>query len=363
MEELKKDLTALFDDVQAAAVKLDIDQKQIKLSELENKTQKPDYWQVTDNQVAQDESKQLADLTAFVHPWQNLRTELSDALELIELGDDAVQKELETTLSKAHTQYEALRSDLRFSGEHDSANVILNIQAGAGGNDAQDWAEMLMKMYVRWAEKHEVAATILSESAGEEAGIKSVSMRLSGRFVYGQLKGEHGVHRLVRLSPFNSANSRETSFAMIEVIPEIDSPDAIEIDPADVRVDVYRAGGRGGQSVNTTDSAVRLTHEPTGVVVSIQNERSQLQNKETAFKVLRSRLAQLAQEQHLETVKDLKGPNQEAAWGNQIRSYVLHPYTMVKDSRSNFSTANVEDVLNGDLDELIDAYLDATLGE
>jgi peptide chain release factor 2 len=363
MQEAKRRATELSDQVEEAFKKLNLEDKIADIEELRAKLAQPDYWQKTENSLAQEESKKLAELETLVAPWQELSFEVKEITEFLDLGDETMLSDLEARLGTASNNYDELKSELRFSGDHDASNVVLSVQAGAGGNDAQDWAQMLFRMYTRWAEKNDLKISVLSESAGEEAGLKSVSASISGSNAYGKLKGEHGVHRLVRLSPFNSANSRETSFAMVEVVPEIDSPDEIEIDENDLRVDVYRAGGHGGQSVNTTDSAVRITHNPTGIVVSIQNERSQIQNKETALKVLKSRLAQLAEEQHEEEVSKLKGPNQEAAWGNQIRSYVLHPYTMVKDSRSNYSTTDVEAVLGGDITGLIDAYLDATMGD
>ena len=363
MEDLKRSTQALSEQINDAYAKLQIEKRQSELSELNKRLNEPDYWQDTDNQVAQEESKHSAALEQEVQPWLLLKTEMAELEEFVAMGDASMQDDLASKLVNIQSAYDKLRGQLRFSGEHDSANVVLTIQAGAGGNDAQDWAQMLMRMYLKWAEKTGMQATILSEANSEEAGIKNASLSISGSYAFGKLKGEHGVHRLVRLSPFNSANSRETSFAMVEVIPETEALKDIEIEESDLRVDVYRAGGRGGQSVNTTDSAVRVTHLPTGIVVSIQNERSQIQNKETAMKVLKSRLAQLAEEQHQEKISDLKGPITEASWGNQIRSYVLHPYTMVKDSRSNFSTTDVNAVLDGNLDDLIDAYLQATLGD
>ncbi|MGH7194000.1 MAG: peptide chain release factor 2, partial [Candidatus Saccharimonadales bacterium] len=237
-------------------------------------------------------------------------------------------------------------------------DVILSIYAGAGGTDAQDWAQMLLRMYVRWAEARSLKIKTVDQSAGEEAGIKSATIEITGgNFLYGKLAGEHGVHRLVRLSPFNSAASRETSFAKVDVLPMIDKPGEVQIDDKDLKIDVFRAGGHGGQSVNTTDSAVRVTHIPTGITVAIQNERSQLQNKETALTILRSRLAQLQMEQHAENLAEVKGPNQAAEFGSQIRSYVLHPYKQVKDNRTNYESSDVEKVLDGSLDPLIDAWL------
>ncbi len=215
---------------------------------------------------------------------------------------------------------------------------------------------MLLRMYTRWAEQNNFKVSLLQESAGEEAGIKSVTLDIVGALAYGKLKGEHGVHRLVRLSPFNADNLRQTSFAKVDVLPKISAPDEVVLDEKDLKIDVYRAGGHGGQSVNTTDSAVRVTHLPTGITVAIQNERSQLQNKETALTILRSRLAQLQIEQHADTIKELKGPNEQAAWGNQIRNYVLHPYTMVKDARTKVETTDANAVLDGSLENFIDAY-------
>lgn len=362
MEDLSGAASALSEKIRTAFKRLSIDATADEINALELKISQPDYWQTTDNKDAQAESKRLADLQSMVSPWQEIKKELEEVVEFLGLGDKSMEKDLQTKLDKIESRYEKLKQDLRFSGAHDSADVIMNIQSGAGGLDAQDWAQMLQRMYARWADKNDMSVTVLSESTGEEAGLKSASMTISGAFAYGKLKSEHGVHRLVRLSPFNSAGSRETSFAMVEVIPQVDKPDEIEVDDSDLRVDVFRAGGHGGQSVNTTDSAVRITHAPTGIVVSIQNERSQTQNKETAMKVLKSRLVSLAEEQHKEKMSDLKGPNQEAAWGNQIRSYVLHPYTMVKDARSNYSSSDVQNTLEGEINPLIDAYLESTLG-
>ncbi len=239
--------------------------------------------------------------------------------------------------------------------------MILRISAGVGGTDAQDWAEMLERMYLRWAEKAGMGANTVERSSGDEAGVKTSVIEVSGPFAYGRLRGEHGVHRLVRLSPFNSDNLRQTSFAQVEVLPKIDQPTEVKLADKDLKVDVYRAGGHGGQSVNTTDSAVRVTHLPTGIVVAIQNERSQLQNKETALRILRSKLAQLQMEQHTETVDDLKA-GKSAEWGDQIRNYVLHPYTLAKDTRTKYEDRDVSSVLDGKIDGFIDAYLETQIG-
>jgi peptide chain release factor 2 len=295
-------------------------------------------------------------------PWLELRALVGDITELASLDDDTMEEELASQLDTAVSKFASLKEELKFSGPYDNHNVIVGIYAGAGGTDAQDWAQMLERMYVRWAEAHDMSVKVVDESAGDEAGIKSATLEFTGTFAYGRLSGEHGVHRLVRLSPFN-AESRETSFAKVDILPMIDQPDELAIDEKDLRIDVYRSGGHGGQSVNTTDSAVRITHIPTGITVAIQNERSQLQNRETALTILRSRLAQLQIEQHQKHLDKLKGPNQSAEWGNQIRSYVLHPYKQVKDLRSRYETSDIQGVLDGNLDPLIDAYLEYTLGQ
>jgi peptide chain release factor 2 len=271
-----------------------------------------------------------------------------------------MRAELEQTLADVTARFDELKEALKFSGPYDDQDAIVSIHAGAGGADAQDWAGMLLRMYVRYAEKQGWSVQTVEESAGEEGGTKSVTLEISGDYAYGKLKGEHGVHRLVRLSPFN-AESRETSFAKVEIMPKIDTPEIVQIDEKDLKIDVYRSGGHGGQSVNTTDSAVRITHLPTNIVVAIQNERSQLQNRETAMTILRSRLAQLQLEQHAERLSDLKGPNEQAAWGNQIRSYVLHPYKQVKDLRTSYTSTDPDAVLGGDLDPFIAAYLEGSL--
>lgn len=361
MEELHKRSSELQSAIGEAFERLRITQSAEELALLQAASQSPDFW--TNSGEAQETMKHIARLESKVTPWLEIKQLVTDVQELAALHDQSLTNDLRMQLETAEKQFEMLKADLKFSGEYDDMDAILSIHAGAGGTDAQDWAQMLLRMYVRWAESHNMQVSTVDESAGEEAGIKSVTLEVSGSFAYGKLRGEHGVHRLVRLSPFNSDNLRQTSFAKVEVLPKIDKPDVLEIDEKDLKIDVYRSGGHGGQSVNTTDSAVRLTHIPTGLVVAIQNERSQLQNKETAMTILRSKLVQLQQEQHAEHLSDLKGPNEQAAWGNQIRSYVLHPYKQVKDLRTRYETSDPDAVLNGKLDDFINAYLEHTLGD
>jgi peptide chain release factor 2 len=360
------DIIQSFDELGQAIAKAT---SQVKLelllseaSQLEQQVSDPTFW--NDQQHAQLVTKQIAKLKARVEPWLEIQQIVAESKELAEMGDESVKQDLEATLFEQQNKFDLLRHQLLFSGTYDDHDVIMSIHAGAGGTDAQDWAEMLQRMYLRWTEAHpEMTSVIIEQSNGEEAGIKSVTFEISGVLAYGKLKGEAGVHRLVRLSPFNSDNLRQTSFAKVEVMPKIEQPDEVEIDEKDLKIDVYRAGGHGGQSVNTTDSAVRITHTPTNIVVAIQNERSQLQNKETAMTILRSKLASLQLEQHKEKISELKGPNEQAAWGNQIRSYVLHPYSMVKDLRTRYETSDTQGVLDGKLDEFMNAYLEWYVGQ
>ena len=360
MEELETDITELQAEVEKTYRQLKLDDAATELEKLRAEMAASDFWQDTNH--AKAVSIHESQLSRRLSPWQDLRNNLQSDLEVAKLHDNTLAAELDEHLSSDRAQFEVLKEELKLSGLYDSYDAILSIHAGAGGTDAQDWAQMLLRMYVRWAEQHDMHVDTVDESAGDEAGLKSVTLELTGGdFTYGKLKGEHGVHRLVRLSPFNADNLRQTSFAKVEVMPKIDAPDAIDIDEKDLKIDVFRSGGHGGQSVNTTDSAVRITHMPTGIVVSIQNERSQLQNRETAMTILRSRLAALQLEQHAEKISELKGPNEQAAWGNQIRSYVLHPYKQVKDLRTRYETSNVDAVLDGDLDSFINAYLEHNL--
>ena len=356
MNDIAKGAQLLLDEVSSLWQSLNLDTKRNELSEIDAQLADPNVWQ--DNLKAQELAKQQSKLQAATEPWQALKTKLEEVSELAQLNDASLKTELTKQLDEAEKTLAVLKADLRYSGPYDDMDAIVSIHAGAGGTDAQDWAAMLLRMYVRWAEQNKCKVTMIEESAGEEAGIKSVTFEISGQFIFGKLKGEHGVHRLVRLSPFNSDNLRQTSFAKVEIIPKIDKPEVVDIDEKDLRIDVYRSGGKGGQSVNTTDSAVRITHIPTNIVVAIQNERSQLQNKETAMNILRGKLAQLQLEQHQENIRELKGPNEQAAWGNQIRSYVLHPYKQVKDLRTSYISTDPEDVLDGNLNEFINSYLE-----
>jgi peptide chain release factor 2 len=359
MDEQAKQATTLQASIERAMTQLKIEDLVAQRDALQAESQASAFWD--DSSHAQEVMKQISKLEARVQPWLELQQSIAVVQDLAAMSDASLQAELSEQLQKIDTQYNELKEDLKFNGPYDDHDAIVSIYAGAGGTDAQDWTQMLLRMYTRYFEKNGWKITTVDESAGDEAGIKSITLEVEGSFVYGKLKGEHGVHRLVRLSPFNSDNLRQTSFAKVEIMPKIDKPDDLVIDEKELKIDVYRSGGHGGQSVNTTDSAVRITHLPTGLTVAIQNERSQLQNRETAMTILRSRLAQLQLEQHQEQLSELKGPNQSAEWGNQIRSYVLHPYKQVKDLRTRYETSDPDTVLDGDLDPLINAYLEHSL--
>lgn len=355
MQPLYKKITDLLSQIDAAFLRLSIADKQKTIISLSEELASPEIW--NNPTEAQTKSKQVAALTAAVDPWVTLRAQVADITELIELGDDSLAVEFKEQIDALEREFAKLRKDLLFHGKYDDHNAILRLSAGVGGTDAQDWTEMLERMYLRWAEKSGMQTSIIERSASEEAGIKSSVIEVSGPYAYGKLRGEHGVHRLVRLSPFNSDNLRQTSFALVEVLPQIETPDEVQIDDKDLKIDVYRAGGKGGQSVNTTDSAVRITHIPTGIVVAIQNERSQLQNRETAMKILRSKLIQLQLEQHASSTDDLRA-SESANWGSQIRNYVLHPYTLVKDTRTKYEDRDAQGVLDGKIDGFIEAFLE-----
>ncbi|MCR4256410.1 MAG: peptide chain release factor 2, partial [Candidatus Uhrbacteria bacterium] len=330
-----------------------------QIAALETETSAPDFW--SDQERAKTESQKLAELKKEHDQWNALRMEIMDLQELVQMAigekDVSIVGEGEARILKLEARYLDLEFTLLFSGAYDEKNAIVSVHAGAGGTDAQDWAEMLMRMLFRYAERKEWSVKLLDESRGGEAGIKSATFEVKGRYAYGHLKSEHGVHRLVRQSPFNSDALRQTSFALAEVVPEIDETIDIDIKPDDLRIDTFMSGGKGGQSVNTTYSAVRIVHLPTKITVSCQNERSQTQNKETAMKILKSKLLKLKEEELQKEKQKLRGEYQSAEWGNQIRSYVLHPYHMVKDHRTNVETADTDAVLDGNLDGFIEGYL------
>lgn len=354
MQPLKKRVESLQIALRAATKQLRLDEKVGQLAALEEEISAPEIW--NNPRYAQEKTQAHAALAAMVTPWQTITVQVNDILELMELGDDSLLAEFEGQVTALEAEFAERQKELMFDGPYDDHNAIIRLSAGVGGTDAQDWTEMLERMYLRWAEKTGMQTSVVERSTGEEAGIKSSVIEVSGPYAYGKLRSEHGVHRLVRLSPFNSDNLRQTSFALVEILPQIDTPDEVVIDDKDLKVDVYRSGGHGGQSVNTTDSAVRVTHLPTGIVVAIQNERSQIQNKETAMKILRSKLAQLQLEQHAETLGDLQA-GESANWGSQIRNYVLHPYQMVKDTRTKFESKDTSGVLDGKIDGFIEAFL------
>lgn len=356
MQPLLKRITNLLSQVESAFLRLAIVEKQTVIARLESELASSEIWH--NPSKSQDKSRQLASTTSIVEPWLTLRAQVADIAELIEMGDNSLLQEFEEQVTALESEFAILRKELLYSGEYDNRNAILRLSAGVGGTDAQDWTEMLERMYLRWAEKSGMAVSIVERSSGETAGIKSSVIEVAGPYAYGRLKSEHGVHRLVRLSPYNSDNLRQTSFALVEVLPQIDAPEEIQLDDKDLKIDVYRAGGHGGQSVNTTDSAVRVTHIPTGIVVAIQNERSQLQNRETALKILCSKLAQLQLEQQAASITDLQA-GESANWGSQIRNYVLHPYTMVKDTRTKYEDRDAKAVLDGKLDGFMEAYLES----
>jgi peptide chain release factor 2 len=303
--------------------------------------------------------QELEELRKEITDLSHIETEIDELLEIAEIIDEesAEKTEVENRITELEKEIEKLEFKILLGGEYDRSDVIMAIHSGAGGVDAQDWAEMILRMYLRWAEKNNFKTRIIDESRGAEAGIKSVTVEISGPYAFGFLKSEAGVHRLVRLSPFNSDNLRQTSFALVEILPVIEEIADVKIDPKDLRVDVYRSSGAGGQSVNTTDSAVRITHTPTGIVATCQNERSQLQNKEQAMKILRAKIHQKYLAEKETEKQKLRGEFTSVEWGSQIRSYVIHPYKMVKDHRTKYETTNAESVLDGDLTEFMEAYL------
>ncbi len=307
--------------------------------------------------------KKIAGLRQRIESWQTLAQRLSDARELAEMDDESIRPELEIETAELEKIVHQKELNTMLSGRYDQGNALLTINAGAGGTDSQDWSAMLMRMYLRWAEQSGYETEVIDMTEGEEAGIKSVTIAVDGRYAYGYLRPEKGVHRLVRLSPFDSNNRRHTSFTQVEVLPQVEDDTEIELDPNDLRIETFRAGGAGGQNVQKNDTAVRITHIPTGLVASCQNERSQTQNRENALKVLKGRLLEVKQQEEEAERAKLRGEYQKAEWGSQIRSYVLHPYQMVKDHRTNYEMGNAQAVLDGNLDGFIEAYLRSQIGE
>lgn len=306
--------------------------------------------------------QRLSTLQEDITYWTQLRQAVEDAVELAALEDDDLEADLAEEAERLTAELDRAEFRLMLAGLYDQGDAIIAIHAGAGGTDSQDWASMLLRMYLRWAEIHNHKTEILDSMEGEGAGIKSVTLSISGRYAYGYLRSERGVHRLVRLSPFDAAHRRHTSFVLVEVWPDIKEDIDVKIDPSDLKIDTYRASSAGGQHMQKNDTAVRITHEPSGIVVSCENERSQGQNRETALRILRARLIQKEEEEQQKQIDDLKGEHVDAGWGNQIRSYVLHPYQMVKDHRTDHETGNIQAVLDGDLDAFMEAYLRHTLG-
>ena len=338
---------------------LNIDQKKQKILELEDKMQDKDFWNDQDN--AKMISQEASDLKEEVDELGDLNKEIVELLDItnqsIESDDESLEKDIKNKLEKLYKRFEKLEFKTLLSGQYDRDSAILAIHAGTGGTDAQDWAEMLERMYLRFCENKKFKVNILDRQTGNEAGIKSVIFEIQGSYAYGYLKSEAGVHRLVRISPFDAEKMRHTSFALAEVLPILEEVEDLELKEEDLEIDTFKSSGHGGQSVNTTDSAVRIRHKPTGISVSCQNERSQLQNKQTALKILKSRLKQYQETEQEEERKKLRGEFSEAVWGNQARSYVLHPYKLVKDHRTEYETQDVDDVLDGKLDEFIESYL------
>ncbi|MCJ7694387.1 MAG: peptide chain release factor 2 [Anaerolineaceae bacterium] len=355
-------MSELFDRLLAAKEKmlnlqehLDFDNKKIKLRELQRKTEAPDFWLNPD--IAQGIMKQISSLKSIIEDWDSIEKYIADTIDLVNLGEGSFIDELNAQVEKIEKTLDKKELSVLLSGKYDHGNAILAIHAGAGGTDSQDWAAMLERMYLRWAERSNYHSEILDRTSGEEAGIKSVTLSISGDLAYGYLRPEKGVHRLVRLSPFDAAHRRHTSFALVEVLPEFVDEGEVVIPAEDIRIEVYKSSGAGGQNVQKNMTAVRIIHTPTGLVVTCQNERSQTQNRENALKVLKARLFEIKQEQQAETISELRGEYTKAEWGSQIRSYVLHPYQMVKDHRTDYETGNTQSVLDGDINDFIEAFL------
>lgn len=362
MNELSKRLEALLLQVQGLMAHLRLEQKQQRLLELEDNMQSEGFWNNPDRaQAITQEHNQLTDFISF---WNSIEENITELQELLESNTDESEETrqyLESQVTDLEERYFKNRLIVLMSKQYDDHNAIFSLHAGAGGTDAQDWAEILLRMFLRYCEKKNLKTEIIESSRGGEAGIKSVTVQVHGPFAYGLLKSESGVHRLVRQSPFNPAHTRETSFALLELLPQLEEQEAVTLDPKDLEIEATTSSGHGGQSVNTTYSAIRITHKPTGIKVSIQNERSQHQNKELAMKILRARVQAVEDERAAAEKKELRGEFKSAEWGNQIRSYVLHPYKLVKDHRTNYEETNPDKVLDGELDNFVEKYLESRI--
>ena len=353
-----EDLEPELDELRSA---LDIDKKKLEISELEGRASQPEFWD--DMEESQKVLRRTAQLKNAVESFEKLKGQHEDLYTLVEMAieenDEDSADEIKAEFEALKAKLEAMKLETLLTEEYDANNAILTFHAGAGGTEAQDWVSMLFRMYTRWAESHGFSIKTLDYLEGDAAGIKSVSAIVEGENAYGFLRSENGVHRLVRVSPFDASGRRQTSFASLEVMPEIDDSIEIDIRPEDLQVDTYRSGGAGGQNVNKVSSAVRITHLPTGIVCACQTERSQLQNKANAMKMLKSKLIQIKEREHLDKIEDIKGIQKEIAWGSQIRSYVFMPYTLAKDHRTSFENGNIQAVMDGDIDGFINAYLKA----
>ena len=368
-EELRLKLEALEPGIKDLAGSIGLDGLRRQAEELDAQAAAPGFWD--DMEFAQKMTQKAAGVKGKIEAYERLVNDYQDTLTLIELADEAedlsLLDECKEGLEKVQKSMETQRLATLLSGEYDGKNAILNFQAGTGGTEAQDWAQMLYRLYTRWAERHGYQYNILDYQDGDEAGIKSASIEILGENAYGYLKSENGVHRLVRISPFDASGRRQTSFAALEVIPMLDNDTSVEIRPEDIKMDVFRSSGAGGQHINKTSSAVRLTHIPTGIVVACQNERSQFQNRDKCMEMLKSKLVKIKEQEHLDKLSDIKGAQAQIAWGSQIRSYVFMPYTLAKDTRTGFESGNIQAVMDGEIDGFINAYLQAlannTLGK
>jgi peptide chain release factor 2 len=338
----------------------DLPQKEVELAQLDQQAAAPDLWDNPQN--AQQLMKRTAALRSELESWRGLEKRANDSLELAELRDESMRSELETEAATLQREIDAAELRTLLSGDYDADNALLSINAGAGGTDSQDWAAMLQRMYLRWAEDNGYKTEIIDQTPGEEAGIKSVTIAMNGPYAFGYLRPEKGVHRLVRLSPFDSAKRRHTSFAQVEVLPQVEDTD-LEVNVNDLKIDTFLSSGAGGQNVQKNQTAIRITHIPTGVVASSQNERSQAQNRETAMKVLKARLVDIQREEAEQELAKLRGEYQKAEWGSQIRSYVLHPYQLVKDHRTDYEEGNTQAVLDGKLNNFIEQFLRSQLAK